>query len=95
MTLPAAGLSTDRPRSRPAAPALVMTSSAPDCRSSGAFSSSRTAATIFAPGLSCRAVSATSTAVSSRWVAMTIRPARCTSARRSTSLRVASPTTPS
>ena len=94
MTVPALGLSTDSPSSRPAALALVITASAPDCRSSGAFSSSRTAATIFAPRLSCRAVSVTSTAVSSRWVAMMICRARCTSARSSTSLRVASPTTP-
>ncbi len=94
MTMPAAGLSTESPSRRPAALALVITASAPDCFSSGAFSSSRTATTILAPRLSCRAVSVTSTAVSSRWVAMMICFARYTSARFSTSLRVASPTTP-
>ena len=70
-----------------------MTELAPDCLISGAFSCSRTAATIQASGLSWRTVSVASTLESSRLVVMMTWLASPTPARRSTSRRVASPVT--
>jgi hypothetical protein len=69
----------------------VITALAPDCRISGTFSCSRTAATIQASGLSWRAVSVVSTLESSRLVVMMTWLASDTPARRSTSRRVGVP----
>ncbi len=85
------GLSAETPRSLPAASDEVTTLFAPDWRSSGAFSACRTVTAMKAPGLTWRAVRVLSTAVSSRWVAMTIVLAVAASAFASTRLRVPSP----
>ena len=66
------GVVVAMPSSRPAVSAETTTESAPDWRSRRRFSDSRTAATIRVFGASSRAVSVTSTAVSSRFVATTI-----------------------
>ena len=63
-----------------------MTEFAPDCFISGAFSCSRTAATIQASGLAWRTVSVASTLESSRSVVMMTWSASPTPARRRTSL---------
>ena len=84
----------DTPSSRPAVADVVMTMSAPECRSRLAFSSSRTLVVIVTLGLSWRTVSVMSTAASSRLAATMTARARCTEARASTSVRPASPTMP-
>jgi hypothetical protein len=94
ITSPTAQPIAVRPSRRPAASADTITWSAPLCRSSDSFSASRIVATMTAPGLTCRAVSAISTAVSSRGTAITIRLALAASALASTRLLVASPATP-
>jgi hypothetical protein len=88
------GLSVDRPSSRPEVADVVMTVSAPDCRSRLAFSSSRTLVVIGTLGFSCRTVRVMRTAASSRLAATMTARARSTEARRSTSVRLASPTIP-
>ena len=66
------GVVVATPSSRPAVSAETITELAPDWRSRCTFSDSRTDATIRMFGASSRAVSVTSTAVSSRLVATTI-----------------------
>ena len=73
----------------PRSPTDTTVESAPDCRSRCWFSASRTAAMILALGASSRAVSVTSTAVSSRLVATMIALACWAPASRSTSESVA------
>ena len=85
------GCCTAKPSNRPAASADVMTDVAPLWRRRWTFSSSRTAATIVAVGLSSRAVSVTSTAVSSRLTATMIERASAIPAWRSTAVDAAVP----
>ena len=61
------GVDVAMPSSRPAVSLETTTWSAPDCLSRWTFSASRTDATMCAFGASSRAVSVTSTAVSSRF----------------------------
>ena len=93
MTAPRVGDSDDRPSRRPTASEDVITELAPDCFIKGAFSCSRTEATIQASALSWRTVSVARTLESSRSVVMMICRASATPARCSTSERVASPVT--
>ena len=91
MIMPRLGLTADRPSSRPTASEEVTTALAPDWRSSEALSSSRTATTTWALGLSWRTVSMTRIAESSRSKVMITSRALMISARRRISRRVASP----
>ena len=89
--MPRFGLTADSPSSRPTASDEVTTALAPDWRSSEALSSSRTATTTWALGLSWRTVSITRIAESSRSRVMITSRALMISARRRISRRVASP----
>ncbi len=91
MIVPISGPMAERPRRRPTVSELVTTDDAPDWRTSGTLTCSRTATITPAVGFSCRTVSVARTAASSRSREMMIWRALLTSARRSTSRRVASP----